>query len=112
MSRPRFKLGGAVTQATSKSTGVQLDRRSGLITMHNAALGATTSVSFTLTNSEIDADDLVVACIGSGATANSYSLTVDAVAAGSCRIQVRNVTAGSLGEALVIHFGVIKLNQA
>lgn len=108
MTRPRLKLGGTVTQATNKSTGVQIDRMCGQITMNNAALAATTSVSFTVTNSEVDADDLVIANIQSGATANSYALTVDAVAAGSFRVQVRNVTAGSLGEALVINFGVIK----
>lgn len=112
MTRPRLKLGGAVTQATSKSTGVQIDRQCGVITTHNAALAAATSVSFTVTNSEVDADDLVVANIASGATANSYALTVDAVAAGSFRLQVRNVSAGSLGEALVINFGLIKTVQA
>lgn len=108
MTRPRLKLGGAVTQATSKSTAVQLDRMCGQVTLHNAALAAATSVSFTLTNAEIDADDLVVANVGSGATTNAYSLTVDAVAAGSCRIHLRNESAGSLGEALVLNFGVIK----
>lgn len=112
MTRPRLKLGGTVTQATSKATAVQLDRMAGLITMNGAALGATTSVSFTLTNSEIDADDLVVANIGSGATAGSYTLNVDAVAAGSCRMHLRNVTAGILSEAVVINFGVIKVSLA
>lgn len=108
MTRPRLKLGGTVTQATSKSTDVQLDRMCGQITTHNASLAAATSVSFTLTNSEIDADDIVIANIGSGATTNAYTLTVDAVAAGSCRFHLRNETGGALGEALVINFGVIK----
>lgn len=108
MPRPTFKLGGTVTQATSKSTGVQLDRQCGQITMNNASLAATTSVSFTLTNSYIGASDIVDVNIASGATANSYMIVVDAVAAGSCRIHVRNLTAGALGEALVINFGVIK----
>ncbi len=109
MTRPRLKLGGAVTQATSKATAVQLDRMCGQITMNAAALAATTSVSFTLTNAEIDADDLVVVNIGSGATAGSYTLNADAVAAGSCRLHLRNVTAGILSEALVLNFGVIKV---
>ena len=109
MTRPRLKLGGTVTQATSKSTTVQLDRMCGQITMNAASLAAATSVSFTLTNAEIDADDLVVINIASGATTNSYAVTVDAVAARSCRIQLRNVSAGALGEALVINFGVIKV---
>jgi hypothetical protein len=108
MSRPTLKLGGTVTQATSKSTGVQLDRMCGQITLNNAALAAATSVSFTLTNSYIAATDLVDVNISSGATAGSYLVAVDAVGAGSCRVHVRNLSAGSLGEALVINFGVIK----
>jgi hypothetical protein len=112
MTRPRLKLGGTVTQATSKSTGVTLNRMCGQITLHNAALAASTSVSFTLTNSEIDADDIVVAHIGSGATASSYFVQAGSVAAGSCTVHLRNVSGGSLGEAVVVHFGVIKVQIA
>jgi hypothetical protein len=104
----RLSPGGVVTQATSKSTGVQLDRRCGQITMHNASLAAAAEVSFTLTNSHIDEDDIVVVNIASGATADSYIPAVTAVGAGSCRIQISNSSAGSLGEALVLNFGVIK----
>jgi hypothetical protein len=100
--------GGTVTQITSKSTGVTLDKRCGEVIMHNASLATATSVSFTLTNSTIAANDVIIACIKSGATTNSYHVTVDAVAAGSCRIHVRNFNAGSLGEAIVIGFAVIK----
>lgn len=100
--------GGTVTQATSKATGVTLNKVCGQITMNNAALAAATSVSFTLTNSAIAATDVVVVNIATTATANSYAITVDAVAAGSCRIQLRNISAGSLSEALVLNFAVIK----
>ena len=104
----RLSPGGVVTQATSKSTGVQLDRRCGQITLNGAALAAAAEVSFTLTNSHIAASDVVVVNIGSGASADSYTVDVTAVADGSCRIQVGNVSAGSLSEALVLNFGVIK----
>lgn len=100
--------GGAVTQATDKGTGVTLNELSGQVTMNNAALAAATSVEFTLSNSQIAATDLVIANIASGATANSYQVCVTAVAAGSCNIQIRNISAGSLSEALVINFAVIK----
>ena len=112
MTRPRLKLGGTVTQATSKSTAVQLDRMCGQITLNAASLAATTSVSFTLTNAEIDGDDIVVGKIASGATASSYTLNVDAIGTGSCRFHLRNVTAGALAEAIVINFGVIKVQLA
>jgi 1-aminocyclopropane-1-carboxylate deaminase/D-cysteine desulfhydrase-like pyridoxal-dependent ACC family enzyme len=104
--------GGTVTQATSKSTGVEINRPCGQITMHNAALAAAAEVGFTVTNSEVDANDIVVVCIGSGATAASYTVTVDAVAAGSFTVTVGNHSAGSLGEAIVLHFAVIKNNPA
>ena len=100
--------GGAVTQITSKSTGVTLNKRCGQITMNNASLSAAAEVSFTLTNSVIAATDVVMICIGSGATAGAYNVQCDAVAAGSCRISIGNMSSGSLGEAIVLNFVVIK----
>ena len=104
--------GGAVTQITSKSTGVTLNKRCGQITMNNASLSAAAEVSFTLTNSVIAATDVVMICIGSGATAGAYNVQCDAVAAGSCRISIGNMSSGSLGEAIVLNFVVIKAVNA
>lgn len=104
----RAGAGAAVTQATSKSTGVTINAPCGAITTHNAALAAGAEVGFTVTNSQVAATDVVVVCIKSGATADSYGTTVDAVAAGSFRVSLTNLSAGSLGEALVINFAVIK----
>lgn len=98
---------GTVTQETNKSTGVTLNAPCGAITMNGAALNADTTVSFTLTNSSIAATDLLVLNHVSGGTAGSYSLNAQA-AAGSASINVRNITAGSLSEAIVIGFAVIK----
>jgi len=100
--------GGTVTQATSKSTGVTLNKRCGQITMNNAALSAAAEVSFTFTNSTIAATDVVVTAISSGATAGAYNTHVDAIAAGSCRISITNFSAGPLSEAIVLNFAVIK----
>lgn len=100
--------GCAVTQATSKSTGVTCTGVSGAITMNNAALANGAEVGFTVTNTSVAATDVVIVSIKSGATADSYSVTVDAVAAGSFRISVSNVSGGSLSEALVLNFVVIK----
>lgn len=104
----RTGAGGAVTQLTDKSTGVTLNTVTGQITMNNASLGATTSVSFTVTNSAVATTDVVIVNIDASATANSYHVGVDAVGAGSFVIHVRNVTAGALSEALVLNFAVIK----
>ena len=100
--------GGTVTQATSKSTGATLNTVSGQITMNAAALAAAAEVSFTLTNSAVAATDVVMVSIASGATAGAYSVQCDAVAAGSCRISVGNRSTGSLSEAIVLNFVVIK----
>ena len=99
--------GGTVTQATSKSTGVTLNKTNGQITLNNAALAADTTVSFTLTDTTIAAGDVLVLNHISGGTAGSYLLNAQS-AAGSASINVRNITTGSLSEAIVIAFAVIK----
>lgn len=99
--------GGTVTQATNKATSVTLNKVTGLITMNNAALAADTTVTFTLTDSAIAATDTVILNHASAGTAGAYTLNAQ-VAAGSATINVRNVTAGSLSEAIVIRFTVIK----
>lgn len=99
----------AVTQGTSKSTGVTANTSAGVITMHNASLNAATNVAFTLTNSKIGAkDNVIVTIANSGATAGAYQAWVATVAAGSCVIVLRNLTGGSLGEAVVLNFAVIR----
>jgi hypothetical protein len=99
--------GGTVTQATSKVTGVTLSKKCGQITLNAASLATATTVSFTLTNTTIVATDLLVLNHVSGGTAGAYLLNAQA-GAGSASINVRNVTAGALAEAIVIGFAVIK----
>ena len=99
--------GGTVTQATSKATGVTLSKSTGQITLNAAALASDTTVSFTLTNTVIEAGDILILNHISGGTAGSYLLNAQS-AAGSASINVRNITAGSLSEAIVIAFAVIK----
>ena len=98
---------GTVTQATNKSTGVTLNAPCGAITMNGAALNADTTVSFTLTNSSIAANDLLVLNHISGGTVGSYVLNAQA-AAGSASINITNISTGSLSEAIVIGFAIIK----
>jgi hypothetical protein len=98
---------GTITQGTNKSTGVTLNAPCGAVTMHNEALAADTTVSFTLTNSSITANDILLLNHISGGTAGAYVLNAQA-AAGSASVNVRNITAGSLSEAIVIGFAIIK----
>lgn len=99
--------GGTVTQLTSKATGVTLSKATGEITMNAAALAANTTVSFTLTNTAIAAGDHIIFGV-SGGTAGAYNVPNKVGAAGSVVVDVRNVTAASLSEAIVIKFSVFK----
>jgi len=96
--------GGAVTQGTSRTTGVTLDKTTGAITLFSAA-GTTVATSFTVTNSTVAATDVIILNQKSGT--DLYDLMVTAVAAGSFRITFRT-TGGSTTEQPVFNFAVIK----
>lgn len=100
--------GGTVTQLTSKATGVTLNTASGQITLNNAALAAAAKVSFVVTDSAVTATDNLIVSIASGGTANAYRANVTAIAAGSFTVTVENITAGSLSEAPIVTFSVLK----
>jgi hypothetical protein len=98
---------GTVTQATSKSTGVTLNKSAGQITMNNASLGATTNVTFTLTNSTLSAKDVLILNVSGAATSGAYNCWVSSMSAGSATVTLRNITGGALSEAVVINFAII-----
>ena len=99
---------GSVTQLTSKSTAVTLNKSMGRITMSNAALVQQTNVVFTLNNSTISDNDVVSVSISGGvATPGSYWPYVADQASGSATIGLFNNTGASLSEAVVVNFVVI-----
>jgi len=105
----RTGAGGTVTQATDKSTSVTLNKPSGKITMHAAALGAGSFATFAVLNSVATAIDTVTANhAGTGGTATAYSVEVLTVLDGVFYIRITNVTGGSLSEAVTIQFNVHK----
>jgi hypothetical protein len=95
--------GGTVTQATSRATGVTLNKRCGAITMFSAA-GSATAASFTVTNSTVGANDVIILNQASGT--NLYVLAVTAITAGSFNITFLT-TGGVATDAPVINFAVI-----
>lgn len=99
-------VGGTVTQLTSKSTAVTLNKLSGQITMHNATLNAGTVVSFTLNNSTIAATDVLAINIVAS-TAGSYVVNSNCIG-GAATITLSNISAGNLGEAVQLRFVVIR----
>lgn len=100
--------GGTVTQLTSKATTVVIDKSCGTITMNAAALAAGAVVTFTVTNNKVAATDVIARQHDSGGTIGAYTIEPNTMAAGSFKFAVRNNTAGSLSEAIVIRFAVIK----
>jgi hypothetical protein len=99
---------GTVTQLTDKSTAVTLNASAGRITMNNASLATATNATFTLNNSLISANDTVVLTISGGQTTpGSYNVFANALAAGSVSISLRNISGGTLSEAIVVNFALI-----
>jgi len=96
--------GGTVTQGTSRTTGVTLDKTTGAITLFSAA-GSATAATFTVTNSTVAATDVIILNQKSGT--DLYDLMVTAVAAGSFNITFRT-TGGTTTETPVFNFAVIK----
>jgi len=99
--------GGTVTQLTTKATAFTLSKMCGQITLAADALAANTIVSATWTNSLIAATDVVIINHKSGGTLGAYTMNV-ACLAGTATLSIRNNTSGSLSEALVLNFVVIK----
>lgn len=99
---------GTVTQATSKSTAVTLNKPAGVITMNNASLATATNATFTLNNSFISANDTVILTISGGqATPGSYNVFANSLTAGAVSITLRNISGGPLSEAIVVNFAII-----
>ena len=99
--------GGTVTQATSKSTAVTLNKPSGQITMHNAALAAGDVALFQVTNSVAVASSIVLVSPNANPAGEFYSVWSSHTFAGGFIVCVKNITAGSRSEALVINFAVL-----
>lgn len=100
--------GGAVTQITSSSTGVTLNKVTGQITTVALTTAAAAEERFTVTNSAVAATDVVVL----GTTYNGAGtpmLSVQKIAAGAFDVVITNVHAANALDALmVINFAVIK----
>ena len=96
--------GGTVTQITSRTTGVTLNKTNGAIELISAA-GTTSWQTFTVTNSTVAATDTVIVSQKSGTDLNMIHVT--AVAAGSFNISFAT-TGGTTTEQPVFNFAVIK----
>ena len=96
--------GGSVVQATSRATGVTLNKPCGSISMFSAA-GSAVAASFTVTNSKVAVGDIIKAVVRSAT--NKYLIFVTAVAAGSFEFTFFT-TGGTAVDAPIIDFAVMK----
>lgn len=107
--------GGSVTQLTSKSTGVTINKPSGIITTNGAALAGGATVAFAVTNSVVASTDLVSAQLQSannGHTLLEYQVWSGTVSNGSFYVAIKNVSGVSYSDTLVISFFVTKVSAS
>lgn len=99
-----YGMGGTVTQGTSRTTAVTLNKRIGQITLVSAA-GSATDDTFQVNNGQVGADDAVIAWVKSGTDPRRVAVT--AVADGSFKITTGAIS-GTTTEQPVIGFAVLK----
>lgn len=96
--------GGAVAQATSRTTAVTIAKLTGAITLFSKATTANLIDSFTVTNSTVLVGDTINVSVRA---TGIYFVFVTNVAAGSFRVTVFTPTAQA-AEAPVINFAVVR----
>lgn len=99
--------GGVVTQLTSKSTAVTLNKRCGTITTHNQSMAGGDVATFVFNNLTFDASDNMILNVVSG-TNGAYCLGLDSMNTNYCRVTIKNITNGTIAEAIQIRFTIIK----
>lgn len=101
---------GTVTQITNITTGVTLNKQSGVITTVSLTTAASTVAGpFTVTNNKCFADSSVLVTVqyANGKTGFPVALVED-VAAGSFKVRLVNAhTAAALNDVVKINFSII-----
>jgi hypothetical protein len=98
-------VGGAVTQLTSRTTGVTLNNSTGAITLFSTTTTAGQTISFTITNNQVAINDVIILSQQTGSGIYFFSAKS---AAGSFLLSVFTPTAVGSAEAPIINFAVIK----
>ena len=102
---------GTVTQASNHATGVTINATSGVIQLAAVALNAATNAEFTVTNSTVQADSVIILTVQDENTTNNAQLTActHTIAGGSFKISVFNpaATGATSATASKIHFLII-----
>ena len=109
-SKLGYITGGSVTQITSKSTAVTLNKSNGRVIMHNAPLAAGAYTSFVVYNTLCNYGNICVpTLIGGVSSVNNYSITTF-TRESSLEISIKNQTGATLSEAVEIEFLLLRGN--
>ena len=102
--------GGTVTQLTSKTTAVTLNKNTGEIKLAAGMIQSGGSISFNLNNLTINVNDNVVLNLKAGSSAYSgvYQVWAENIGNGICDIVVHNLGRSFYDEALKLQFTVLK----
>jgi hypothetical protein len=98
-----------VTQLTSKSTAVTINTPTGRITMDDAALNNNAVARFTMNNSSVGPNDVVIVNIKlNGSTPEAYIAFVADIGNGFAELALWNRSGGQLSEAVELNFAIIR----
>ena len=102
---------GAVTQASNHATGVTINATSGIIQLAAVALANATNAEFTVTNSTVQADSVILLTIQDENTTNNAQLSVatHTITGGSFKISIHHSDSvgATSATASKIHFLII-----
>ena len=102
---------GTVTQSTNHTTGVTINATSGVITLAAAAVANATNAEFTVTNSTVQADSVILVTMQDENTTDNAQLScaVHTIAGGSFKISIHHADSAGATSATAskIHFLVI-----
>ena len=108
---PSLTKTGTVTQASNHTTGVTLNTTSGVIQLAAVALANDTNAEFTVTNSTVQADSVILLTMQDENTTDNAQLScaVHTIAGGSFKISLMHsdATGATSATASKIHFLVI-----
>lgn len=103
--------GHATSNGFNKTGGtVTANGRHGRLTSAADSIAKGAVATFTVNNTYVGLNDVIIVNIASGATVNSYTVAVTSVANGSFQVSVTNNGARVLAEALVFNFAVMKIS--
>jgi hypothetical protein len=101
-------VGGTVTQTTSASTPVTINKYAGQITTVALTTAAGAEEEFTVNNDKVKATDVVVVSTTYGG-AGTPAVSVKGVANGSFKVVITNLHASTaLNAAMTINFAIIR----